>query len=282
VAQIDAKGQVTRYAYDAVGRQVLVTDAQGNVTRTEYDKNGNVIASIDPLGNRTEVKFDLRDRQVKTFDANNFVNGVLIATPKATVTAYDAVGNVLSVTDPLGNKTSYLYDGLNRLTTETNALNKSRLFAYDENGNRVRVSDRNNQVRTFEFDGLNRQTRERWIGVNSSVLRDITSSYDAAGQLTRLSDLDATYAFGYDLMGRLKSVDNNGTPGVARVVLTYDYDGNGNVRSAQDAINGSNAGTTSYSYDWLNRVSQITQSGTGVQNKRVNFAYNSVGQMQSR
>jgi YD repeat-containing protein len=143
------------------------------------------------------------------------------------------------------------------------------------------VIDRNAKVRTFEFDGLNRQTHERWMGGNNnnSVLRDIVSSYDAAGQLTRLSDPDATYDFGYDLMGRLKSVDNNGTP--ARVVLTYDYDSNGNVKSVQDAINGSNAGMTSYDYDGLNRVRQITQSGTGVQNKRVNFAYNSVGQMQS-
>jgi RHS repeat-associated protein len=281
VAQIDAKGQVTRYAYDAVGRRVLVTDAQGNVTRTEYDKNGNVIASIDPLGNRTEVKFDLRDRQVKVFDANNFVNGTPIANPKATVTAYDAVGNVLSVTDPLGNKTSYVYDRLNRLTTETNQLNQSRLFAYDENGNRVRVSDRNNQVRTFEFDGLNRQTRERWIGVSNSVLRDITSSYDAAGQLTRLSDLDATYTFGYDLMGRLKSVDNAGSPGVTPVLLTYGYDRNGNLNSVAEMINGQAGATTTYTFDALDRVSMVMQSGAGVQAKRVDFAYNKLGQVES-
>ena len=121
------------------------------------------------------------------------------------------------------------------------------------------------------------------LGVSNSVLRDIVSSYDAAGQLRSLSDLDSAYAFTYDDLGRLKSVDNNNNnyiPGIARVVLTYGYDSNGNVRLVEDAINGQAAGTTSYTYDWLNRVSQITQSGTGVQNKRVNFAYNSVGQMQ--
>ena len=143
------------------------------------------------------------------------------------------------------------------------------------------MTDRNNQLRTFEFDGLNRQTHERWIGVNNSVLRDMQSSYDAAGQLVGMSDPDSTYAFTYDALGRLKSVDNAGTPGVTAVKLTYDYDGNGNVKSVLDAINGQAAGMTSYAFDALNRVSQITQSGTGVQSKRVNFAYNSVGQMQS-
>jgi RHS repeat-associated protein len=42
-----------------------------------------------------------------------------------------------------------------------------------------------------------------------------------------------------------------------------------------------NAGITGYTYDLLNRVTKLTQGGTGVQTKRVEMAYNAVNQLTS-
>ncbi len=52
-----------------------------------------------------------------------------------------------------------------------------------------------------------------------SLVRTATYTYDAAGQLTAASDPDSSYAVGYDNLGRVISVDNNGTSGVLRVIL---------------------------------------------------------------
>jgi RHS repeat-associated protein len=111
--------------------------------------------------------------------------------------------------------------------------------------------------------------------------RTTTSTYDAAGQLINISDPDATYAYNYDLDGRLLSVNNAGTtgsPGSPGVLMSYDYDAVGNVLSASDAINGTARGTTTYNYDPLDRLTSMRQSGTGVTDKRVDYAYNAVGQ----
>ncbi len=60
--------------------------------------------------------------------------------------------------------------------------------------------------------------------------------------------------------------------------MSYGYDAAGNMLSAADSINGTPAGTNTYTFDPLNRVTRMQQSGAGVTNKRVDYAYNAVGQ----
>src|SRR4051812_25305327 len=56
------------------------------------------------------------------------------------------------------------------------------------------------------------------------------------------------------------------------------YDGVGNVRSVTDVINGQSGATTSYDYDALDRLIAVVQGGPRVAAKRVEFAYNPLGQ----
>jgi RHS repeat-associated protein len=49
--------------------------------------------------------------------------------------------------------------------------------------------------------------------------------------------------------------------------------------SVTDKINGIQKGTNAYTYDILNRVTKLTQSGTGVTSKRVDMTYNTVNQI---
>jgi RHS repeat-associated protein len=94
--------------------------------------------------------------------------------------------------------------------------------------------------------------------------------YDDLGALLTATDPDSALTMTYDNLGRLRTVDNVGTPGAPRVVLTYSYDANGNTTRVQDSL----GGMTDYSYDPLDRLSRVTQSGSGVQPKRVDMAYN--------
>lgn len=276
-AQVDANSNRTEYKYDELGRRNTViegaTSTVASTSKTEYDKVGNVTAEIDGNNNKTQFVYNARNRQTKITDA---------LTPSGTTTtSYDKVSNVLSITDPLQNKTSFAYDGRNRLKTETNQLNKTRSFEYDKANNRTKVSDRNNRVRSFTYDALNRETAENWLNDTGNPIRSITSTYDAANQLTSVKDPDSTYQFSYDLKGRKIGVDNTGTPGVPNVLLNYTYDSGDNLLSVSDTINGAAKGTTAYTYDNLNRVSQVTQSGNGVASKRVNFGYDNIGQIKS-
>ena len=59
------------------------------------------------------------------------------------------------------------------------------------------------------------------------------------------------------------------TVGVPAVKFNYGYDAVGNLITVNDRIDGTNAATTGYTYDLLNRVTKLTQAGTGVQTKRV-------------
>jgi YD repeat-containing protein len=48
--------------------------------------------------------------------------------------------------------------------------------------------------------------------------------YDAALQLTSASDPVSEFAYAYDNLGRVLTVDNDGTPNVLNVILTSAYD----------------------------------------------------------
>jgi RHS repeat-associated protein len=285
VAQVDAKGNMTHFIYDDLGRRIRAIDANGNSTQTIYDKNGNVTARIDENGNRTESRYDNRDRLVRSYDANN--TSIPEVARKYTETKYGQVsiaGKIYQQTqiiDPNVNTTTYVYDGLGRLSTDTNQLGKTRTYKYDAVGNQIEVIDRNNLSRTFEYDTLNRQTKENWVGGG----RSITYQYNVLNQLIDVTDQTSTkqsqYAYGYDDLDRVKTIDNLGIGGVARVALNYAYDAEGNIKSVTDTINGATGGAIAYDYDALNRATQITQSGTGITNKRVKLTYNAVGQMET-
>ena len=94
---------------------------------------------------------------------------------------------------------------------------------------------------------------------------------------------------GYNSIGQLTSVDNNGsgpagtsgTPGVPDVVLSYGYDDNGNKTSLKASIGGTNDFQNTYGYNnanWLTSVTQQAQAGATVDPKFVSFAYDAAGE----
>jgi RHS repeat-associated protein len=262
-------GQVTSFIYDALDRRTGVTDALGHAQTTVYDAISNVRSTTDSIGNTTSFDYDALNRQVKVTDAKGGITG----------TNYNAVGNVAKITDSVGNSTTYTYDAIDRLITDTNQLGFSRSYVYDAVGNRVTMVDRNNRKTTYAYDSLNRQTSENWIGAGGVSLRAIGYTYDAVGNMLTVTDPDAKYTYGYDALNRISSVDNAGTTGVPTVAFNYLYDTVGRLVTVGDRLNNANAGQTDYAFDQLNRVTRITQSGVGVQSKRVDMNYNKVNQM---
>jgi len=173
------------------------------------------------------------------------------------------------------------YDARNRLTSEKNQLGAIRSFVYDAVGNRIATTDRNGRKLSFIYDALNRQTKENWLNSSGNPIWTITSNYDAASQLTSISDPKSSYNFTYDALGRQTKVNNGGTPQVPFVALDYQYDSKGNLTQVSDAISNQASGITAYSYDSNDRVTEITQAGNGVASKSVNMTYDAIGKITS-
>jgi YD repeat-containing protein len=116
---------------------------------------------------------------------------------------------------------------------------------------------------------------------NGTLTRTLSFNYDAADQLASASDPDSSYAYSYDNLGRVLSVDNNGTAGVPRVILTSQYDASGNRTSLAASVAGTADFQNSYTYDFLNRLTRVEQTqqsgGNSVHEKRVDFTYNAAG-----
>ncbi|GIW93059.1 MAG: hypothetical protein KatS3mg110_1100 [Pirellulaceae bacterium] len=86
----------------------------------------------------------------------------------------------------------------------------------------------------------------------------------------------------YDDLDRLVSIDNQGTPNIPRVVLNSSYDASGNRTRLAAVIDGTDDFVNDYTYDLLNRMTRVDQYGVAgghaVAEKRVDMAYNSLGQ----
>ncbi|GIW91484.1 MAG: hypothetical protein KatS3mg109_1916 [Pirellulaceae bacterium] len=266
-----ASGTVT-YTYDANGNRVAITDANGNTTTYAYDALDRMVSITDPLGNTTTYTYDaVSNRTGKTepdgaaitytYDALDRV--VSVSAPGLNISyAYDAVGNRTAMTDNTGT-TTYDYDALNRLTSVTYPGGHTVSYAYDAVGNRTRITYPGGQQVSYAYDAANRM-----INVTDWIGNVITYAYDAAGQITNLAYPNSTNtAYSYDGAGWLTGITHANSNGMF-ASFSYTYDAVGNRLSEV-----STAGTTSYSYDALHRLTQVTYPDGEV----VTYAYDPMG-----
>jgi RHS repeat-associated protein len=144
---------------------------------------------------------------------------------------------------------------------------------------------------TVTFIGTHSGVNVPSIGGNAATVTAGTLShtidyeYDAASQVTSVSDAYSSYEYGYDALGRVLTVDNVGTSGVANVILTSAYDAASNRISLAATIAGVDDFLSSYSFNALNRLTRLDQTGqsggNSVAEKRIDFAYNAIGQFTS-
>ena len=201
--------------------------------------------------------------------------------------SYDADSNRTGYTAPDGSTNTYSYDTLNRLNNLANSWAGSFGFSYDALGRRTQLSRPNGIATNYSYDSVSRllsilhQAGSTTIDgeaytvdpagnrtAKTDDLAGVTSNYtyDKIYELTQvLQGTNTTETYTFDPVGnRLSSLgvssyaNNTSNELTSTSAASYTYDSNGNTTSKTDST-----GTTSYAWDFENRLTQVTLPGTG-------------------
>ncbi len=170
--------------------------------------------------------------------------------------SYDALSRRTQMTRPNNVATNYTYDNLSHLQSILHQLSGSTIdgasYGLDSAGNRTSKTDQRAGVTSnYAYDAIYELT-----GVTQSSTTTESYTYDPVGN--RLSSLGVS-PYNVNVSNELAS-----TPST-----TYTYDNNGNTLTKIDST-----GTTSYTWDFENRLTSVTLPGTG---GTVSFKYDPFG-----
>jgi RHS repeat-associated protein len=266
--------------YDAAGRPDQVKRSSVVLTDYAWNPDGTLASRLDETIGTTTFAFDWADRPVTTDPPDTYASGTigqtwrldgLLATKSwptgITATAsYDAArrpiglsfgtaGSVGQAFDRDGNVTaethtltgvsgaagtgtqSFTYDPLNRVTGSSGLTGLTRSYTYDLDGNRLTKTENGTTTYTATFEPTD---QARTIQKTGGSL--LTFGYDQYGNLTSdVGDGVNAIGYGYDIAGRLTSIDAPGTTNdasfaidaagrfksrtIAGVTDTYAYEG---------------------------------------------------------
>jgi RHS repeat-associated protein len=265
-----------RLAYDTSGNRICTRDARGNITTITYDSTGTFALSTTTPS----------PASLTTTTAYYGVNGVPMDT--------GLYGQVKSVTDPNGRITSHEYDALGRKTKTTNPDGFFVTTTYNYGNGQtvgtqhVLTTNSLGHSSAAYFDGLGRSIRKTSTYTGGPT-RETKTEYDVRGQVLRTS---LPYFTGgtvywrtpsYDALGRIIQLTNPDTT-VSRscyadwTTVTVEADGD-RKRETKDAFGrvvkieedyatvstcdtavGTPYATTTYQYDVLGNLTQVTDA----------------------
>jgi RHS repeat-associated protein len=306
-SSIDAGGFRVTTSYDALNRQTSVKDPASGVTTTVYDSGGNVTNTIDSMGSKTTFVFDALDQQTTVIDARGGLTtlvfdavgnqtNVIDPVSNKTTFAFDALNRQTSMTDPLGNSGTMAYDAASREISATDRNGRLISFSYDnvgrETGETWTVSGSTVNTFTFTFDAAGNlltaanaagtytmayDNLNRATAVQEPFGLSLTYAFDKAGRQTTTQDNQSGVTSSvYDGIGQLTTREFGGsgmTP--LREDLTYTSRNQmGTATRYSDLAGTTLVGTSSYSYDSVDNVTNIQHAGkTGTNLANYTYVY---------
>jgi RHS repeat-associated protein len=238
-----------------------VTDTAASITRTwSYSNYTSFGAPQTVDGPRTDVS----DTTHYTYNicATGFSCGQLATATNAlnqitTVNTYNGDGLPLTMTDANGVVTALTYDARQRLKSRQFATETTSL-SYYPTGLLQRVTLPDGADVQHNYNNAHQLT-----SVSDGAGNSISYTPDAMGNVTATSAYDPsnvlsrTHTRVFNTLNQL--YQDIGAANTPAVTTTYGYDGNGNQTSVSAPV----ARNTGLTFDELNRVSKITDAGSG-------------------
>ena len=265
----------TTFVYDDEGNIVRATDKAKKTSSFEYDSSNNMKKLIDAKGNAFKYDYDSRHNVTKarsdanmcyTFVYDTYGNPLTARTvnpatetdakkamtSKATYTTGTAAGQYMATqTAPEGTKSSYDWDVNKGLLKSVSVGGRQTAYSYDSVGRLTKVSGK------AHVGGVETQVQVQY-GYEKDRLAKIThNGFD--------------YAFTYDGFGNRKSVKIAGTEAVSH---TYG-DRNGQLLKSTYA----NGWEVTYTYDNLDRVTEVKASKDGTSYTIGRYIYDKLGRV---
>ena len=286
----DAAGRVTDYTYDPYGDTATVTthpsSGINDTTAFTYDILGRPACQASPDATATGVSCPpagqprVADTTSYAYDPDSELTGVTDPVGNSTSYQYNGDGYQTQTTDGSGNITETVYDADNRPTTVTTGYGTSSAatttYSYDIAPGTgscsstvtaatycTTVADPDGHVTASWFDAQNRQIEQ-----NQPTSGVTATSYDPAGNVSAQVTTAGTASYGYDPANQLTSITytNPASGYQAAPNVTYSYDSDGQRTQMTDGT-----GTTAYTYDTLERLQTVTNSGSGT---TLSYGYN--------
>lgn len=278
LTKTDAKGNVTKFQYNALSELTAVTDALGKTTSYTYDMRGNMTGITFPDNNTIQKQYNELGQLVKhtnekgqvkkyyydensnlskqidykgqmqtfAYDARNQL--IEKASGGDTVSyAYDAAGRRTNRVDSIGT-TEYAYTVLDQLDTVVFPDGKTVSYGYDANGNRNRLTDPFGRDIFYKNDSRNRMESVS-LGQPTET-PEVSYAFTLGGRLDRETLRNGVVTqYGYDPRSRVESLVQTNAGGTALNTFGYGYDQNDNITSTTQ-----NAQANQFTYDALNRI----------------------------
>lgn len=238
---VDARGRVTRYGLNLMGRRVKTTYPSGRTEGFGFDGLGRQTSFTNSEGRVYRMGYDGQGRLLTA------TNG---ADEQVFRNFYDACGNLTNRCDGAGRPTTRQYDALNHCTNTLYADGGVESFTYDPVGNLLTAKNAGT-TNTFGYDSVDHLTSSvaRVLGVTftnryrydiggliTNVVypggKTVRCFYDLDGRLTNLIDWATnSYRITRDAAGRVTSLTYpNGITGVwgydaSHAVTNWAYTG---------------------------------------------------------
>ncbi|MDO6687893.1 MULTISPECIES: glycohydrolase toxin TNT-related protein [unclassified Agarivorans] len=310
---------VTKYYYDSLNRKYKQTNADGRYQYWWFDTYGNVTKRRDLAGRTTTLSLNGHKQVYRETNGNNikaysyYENGKLKTISRTGTDGWDDVANLLGrAKTTQWNATFTSVSGL--------LQNESSSYTYDKMGNRLTEKHSSYRKYTRNYSYLEKhQYGGNMVSVPGSetliysFTRTTTNSYNAKGQLVKVTSPQATYtpkimdgssasygsayvppsitktsglrslSYQYDAMGNRRKVraevyktTTNASLETKDYYYTYDAANRIVYANASSLAGGYKDGTRHFSYDNLDRRTQeIQRDGSKYNHERYEYLYNS-------
>ncbi|RYE72969.1 MAG: RHS repeat protein, partial [Oxalobacteraceae bacterium] len=287
----DELGHTTRFRYDhPLKKMTSFTDAKGNLTRYSYDAKGNLLDttyadhSVERFGNHAtsglpQSHTNRRGQSMNiTYTAAGLIDRRSFADGSYDDFDYDTRGNLMKVTEHPSTGpdkvTDYTYDPAvdgDLLRKVTYSEGRWVEYFYDAYGRRERITDSAGGHTRYAYNTVGRL----WKVSDASGTLLAEYLYDGAGRLLRINKGNGTWTvYEYDAADRILSLTNHATGGLPNSRFVYAYDARGR-RTSMETMDGK----WTYAYDATGQLTQavFNSSSPGISSQNLRYSYDALG-----